>query len=93
MNKVITQTNDNPVQNKEENQMAIETEVEESTITFGGCCHKTRMFARTSFTDVGRNKCNFTLAFFAVFIVVLSTLVVNSIIERGPVLFMSLAEK
>lgn len=39
-----------------------------------------------------RHKCHFCLAFCAVFIVVLATLVVTSIVEKGPGILVKLAE-
>ena len=68
-------------------------EEEPVAVKIGSCCHMTRFYARSSFTDVKRNKCHYSLAFCAVFTVVLSTLVVNTVIEKGPVLFMSLGEQ
>ena len=40
-----------------------------------------------------RRKCHFCLAFCTVFIVVLSTLVVKTLISKGPIVFMKLAEE
>ena len=37
-----------------------------------------------------RRKCHFCLAFCSVFVVVLSTLVVNTVIAKGPIIFLSL---
>ena len=48
-------------------------------------------FVKHSFRDVGRRKFHFFLAFCSVFIVVLSTLVVNTVIQKGPIIFMKLA--
>jgi len=39
-----------------------------------------------------RHKCHFLLAFCSVFFIVLSTLVVTSIIAKGPVIFLKLSE-
>ena len=39
-----------------------------------------------------RHKCQFCLSFCSVFIVVLSVLVVNSVIAKGPVIFLKLSE-
>jgi hypothetical protein len=39
-----------------------------------------------------RHKCHFALAFCSVFFIVLSTLVVTSIISKGPVIFLKLSE-
>ena len=46
-----------------------------------------------SIRDVTRHKCHFCLALCSVFIVVLSTLVVNTVIQQGPIIFLSLAQK
>ncbi len=70
-----------------------DSDEEPVAVKIGSCCHMTRFYARSSFTDVKRNKCHYSLAFCAVYTVVLSTLVVNTIIDKGPVLFMSLAEQ
>ena len=43
--------------------------------------------------DICRHKCHFGLAFCSVFVVVLSVVVVNTIISKGPLIFLSLAEK
>ena len=51
------------------------------------------MFTKYAIQDVGRNKCHFMLAFCSVFVVVLSTLVINTIIEKGPLVFLSLGQK
>jgi len=51
------------------------------------------MFTKYALQDIARNKCHFCLAFCSVFVVVLSTLVINTIIEKGPLVFLSLGEK
>ena len=43
--------------------------------------------------DVLRHKCQFCLSFCSVFVVVLSILVVVSITELGPIIFLNLSEK
>lgn len=43
--------------------------------------------------DLKRHKCHFCLAFCSVFFIVLSTLVVTSIIAKGPVIFLKLSEQ
>ena len=58
-----------------------------------GCCKRTKLFTKYAVQDVGRNKCHFCLAFGSVLIVVLSILVVNTIVQKGPLVFLSLAEK
>ncbi len=42
--------------------------------------------------DVKRHKCHFCLAYCAVFFIVLATLVVTSIISKGPVIFLKISE-
>ena len=49
-------------------------------------------FLKHSFRDIGRRKFHFFLAFCSVLIVVLSTLVVNTVIQKGPIIFMKLAQ-
>ena len=58
-----------------------------------GCGKRTCMFTKYALQDVGRNKCHFLLAFCSVLVVVLSTLVINTVIEKGPLVFLSLGEK
>jgi len=43
--------------------------------------------------DISRNKCHFALAFCSVFVVVLSILVVNTIVQMGPLAFLAIGEK
>lgn len=57
-----------------------------------GCWQKWLFFLKHSFRDVSRHPCHFCLAFCSVFIVVLSTLVVNTVIDQGPIIFVNLAE-
>lgn len=45
-----------------------------------------------SYRDVGRKKFHFCLSFCSVFIVVWSALVINTLVEKGPVIFLKLAE-
>ena len=53
-----------------------------------GCCSMFAFLCKTSYTDVGRNKFHFCLAFAAVFTVVLSTLIVKTITTKGPIVFL-----
>ena len=46
-----------------------------------------------SLKDIFRHKFTYCLAFTSVFIVVLSSLVINTIIQKGPLVFLSLAEQ
>jgi hypothetical protein len=52
----------------------------------------TGFFVKHSMRDIGRNKCHFCLSFFSVFLVVWSSLVINTMIDKGPIIFMQLAE-
>ena len=56
------------------------------------CCGSLRFFIKNACTDIGRHKCQFFLAYCSVFIVVLSVIVVNSVIAKGPLIFLHLAE-
>ena len=56
-----------------------------------GCWQAFRFFVKHSYQDVGRRKCHFCLAFCSVLIVVLATLVVNTVVNKGPIIFMKLA--
>ena len=56
------------------------------------CCGSLRFFIKNACTDIGRHKCQFFLAYCSVFIVVLSVIVVNSVIAKGPLIFLQLAE-
>ena len=67
----------------------------EDDIFLGGaltCCGSFRFFVKHSVKDIGRHKCQFSLAFCSVFIVVLSVIVVNAVIAKGPLIFLTLAE-
>ena len=56
------------------------------------CCGSFRFFIKNACTDIGRHKCQFFLAFCSVFIVVLSVVVVNAVIAKGPLIFLQMAE-
>ena len=56
------------------------------------CCGSLRFFIKNACTDIGRHKCQFFLAYCSVFIVVLSVIVVNAVIAKGPLIFLQLAE-
>ena len=51
-----------------------------------------RFFFKHAFKDIGRRKCHFCLAFMSVFIVVLATLVIHSVVAKGPIVFMTLGQ-
>jgi hypothetical protein len=48
-------------------------------------------FVNHAYRENKRRKCHFVLAFCSVMIVVLQTLVINTVIEKGPIIFLSLA--
>ncbi len=56
------------------------------------CWQTFLFFVKHSYRDVSRRKCHFCLALCSVMIVVLSTLVVNTVISKGPIIFMKLAQ-
>ena len=47
---------------------------------------------RHSWRDISRRKCNFCLAFCSIFTVVISTLIINTVVQMGPIVFLKLAE-
>lgn len=49
-------------------------------------------FLSHSLRDINRRKFHFSLAFCSVFIVVLASLVINTAVERGPIIFLRMAE-
>ena len=57
------------------------------------CCQKFRLFTKQTCKDICRHKCQFCLSFCSVFVVVLSILIVVSITEKGPTIFLRLSEK
>ena len=56
------------------------------------CWQTFLFFIKHSYRDVSRRKCHFCLALTSVLIVVMSTLVVNTVIAKGPIVFMKLAQ-
>ena len=54
--------------------------------------HSMSFFCRHAYRDTRRRKCHFCLALCSVFIVVLFSLVINTIVARGPIIFLKLAE-
>lgn len=70
-----------------EEQFMINEQLEEDSL------RATIVFFMThSLRDIGRRKFHFTLAFCSVFIVVLATLVINTVVAKGPMVFLRLAE-
>jgi hypothetical protein len=49
-------------------------------------------FVKHSYRDIGRRRFHFCLSFCSVFIVVWSALVINTLVEKGPIVFLKLAE-
>jgi hypothetical protein len=54
--------------------------------------HSLVFFLKHSFRDTRRRKCHFFLALCSVLIVVLFSLVINTIVARGPIIFLKMAE-
>ena len=54
--------------------------------------HSLVFFLKHSFRDTKRRKCHFLLALSSVLIVVLFSLVINTIVARGPIIFLKMAE-
>lgn len=50
------------------------------------------VFCSYSYRDVCRNKCTFCLSLLSVLFVVWSTLVINTMVDKGPIIFLKLAE-
>ena len=50
-------------------------------------------FLKHSWNDIKRRKCHFCLAYCSVFITVLATLIVNTVIDKGPIIFLSLNQQ
>ena len=50
------------------------------------------LFCRHSYRDLKRHKCHYCLAFCSIFIVVLSSLVVASLVDKGPIIFLKMAQ-
>ena len=51
-----------------------------------------KFMVKHSYRDTKRRKCHYCLAFGSVFIVVLFTLVINTIVAKGPIIFLKMAE-
>lgn len=51
-----------------------------------------KFFLKHSYRDMRRRKCHFCLSFCSVLIVVWSALVINTLVEKGPVIFLKIAE-
>ena len=79
-------------QAEKKQRVTLNLEEEEEIGGAKGCGTRTCLFTRYALNDVGRNKCHFCLAFCSVMIVVLSTLVINTIIDKGPLAFLGIGE-
>ena len=60
-----------------------------STLKLG---QQLKFFCKHTYRDTKRRKCHFCLALCSVFIVVLFSLVINTIVARGPIIFLKMAE-
>ena len=49
-------------------------------------------FLKHSYRDAGRKKFHFALSFCSVYVVVWSALVINTLVDKGPIIFLKLAE-
>ena len=49
-------------------------------------------FIKHSYRDVSRHKCHFFLAMMSVLVVILSSLIVNTVISKGPIVFLTQAQ-
>ncbi len=56
------------------------------------CWPTSRLFCMYQWRDLKRHKFHFCLAFCSVFIIVLSILIVISMINKGPVIFLKMSE-
>lgn len=70
-------------QTETKNQLELDQYKVSSTLGF---------FFKHSYRDVGRKKCHFCLSFCSVLIVVTAALVINTIVEKGPIIFLKLSE-
>jgi hypothetical protein len=51
-----------------------------------------KFFLKHTGRDLKRRKCHYCLAFCSVFIVVIFTLVINTLVSKGPIIFLKMAE-
>ena len=73
-------------------QMSYQRQKEVDIGTPGKSKADNKLFAQHSYRDVSRKKFHFCLSFSSVFLVVWSALVINTIVEKGPIIFLKLAE-
>lgn len=52
----------------------------------------TSFFLKHSYRDVNRKMFHFCLSFCSVFVVVWASLIINTLVQRGPIIFLKLAE-
>eukprot|EP00347_Sterkiella_histriomuscorum_P021563 403333540 len=76
----------------EPRRVTLKSKREQTRLQKMKCWPMTRFFCRYQWRDLKRHKFHFCLAFCSVLTIVLSTLVVVSIIGKGPVIFMKMAE-
>ena len=81
-----------PAHTMESKQERIMREIEEEAGQMGRV-QTCRFFLKHSFRDIKRRKFHFCLAFLSVFIVVLSTLVIHTVVAKGPIIFMALGQE
>ena len=78
-----------PVSTQQNNSIQEPDENKEDHGTLS-CWGSLSLFMKYSWMDIKRRRCHFCLAFCSVFITVLATLVVNTVISKGPIIFLTL---
>lgn len=73
-------------------ELAYEKAAVDAEITDYSVGSSLSFFLKHSYRDVGRRRFHFCLSFCSVFIVVWSALVINTLVEKGPIVFLKLAE-
>lgn len=66
--------------------------ITEQGITDPSVTEASRFFIAHSYKDIYRKKLHYLLSFCSVFLVVVSTLVINQIISKGSIIFLKIAE-
>ena len=75
------------------NQFGDEKDEVDDAVFSLSCWQKVRFFMKQTCNDIKSHWCQFCLSLCSVFVVVLSILVVVSITQKGPIVFLRLAEK
>lgn len=72
--------------------MTLKSKREQTRLKKMKCWPTSKLFCRYQWRDLKRHKFQFCLGFCSVFTIILATLVVVSIIGKGPVIFLKMAE-